>query len=345
MRRILSWVAVGAALCVLAGGGVAAWYAYRWWRTPSTPVAAGTVVVIPPGASFRQVVDRLERVGVVRHALLFRILARYQNLDRQVRSGEYRFTEALTPAEVLEKLRSPESLARRVTVPEGLTARQIAVLLESDGFGGRDAFACAMHDATLLLQFSLPATGVEGYLFPDTYAFEWFSQPLDIVRAMLARFVAVSEALGEQRQSAGLSVEEMVILASVIEKETGAAVERPLIAGVFHNRLRRGMLLQSDPTVIYGRDGDWGLPLTRSDLKRPTSYNTYTRAGLPHGPIANPGRAALYAAVAPQDTKALYFVSKNDGTHVFSRTLREHNRAVRTYQRGQREKSKSGRAG
>jgi UPF0755 protein len=188
-----------------------------------------------------------------------------------------------------------------------------------------------MEDVHLLREFALPATGVEGYLFPDTYAFAPLAEPADIVRTMLARFRQHSRALEAQRAAAGLSEVEMVTLASVIERETGQADERRLISGVFHNRLRLGMPLQSDPTVLYGRSASSG-PITRIDLGDRSPYNTYVHRGLPPGPIANPGRAALEAAVAPAATRALYFVSRNDGSHEFSDTLDAHNRAVRQFQ-------------
>jgi UPF0755 protein len=220
-----------------------------------------------------------------------------------------------------------------VTIPEGHTARQIREALERAGLGGRDAYECVMRSPDLLAEFGLPASGIEGYLFPDTYEFDPGVPPETVVRRMLTRFREVSAELAGQRQRAGMSEEEMVILASVVEKETGAASERPLVAGVFHNRLRLGMKLQSDPTIIYGRDGDWARPITKSDLAAPHAYNTYAHAGLPPGPIANPGRAALAAAISPEQTAALFFVSRNDGTHVFSSSLDEHNAAVRKHQR------------
>jgi UPF0755 protein len=189
-----------------------------------------------------------------------------------------------------------------------------------------------IEDARLLQAYGLPATGVEGYLFPDTYAFEWAMTPDAVVRAMLDRFREQSADLAERRMAAGLTEGEMVTLASVIEKETGRAEERALISGVFHNRLRDGMLLQSDPTVLYAL-GTPGGRLTRADLAHPSPYNTYVHPGLPLGPIANPGRAALEAAIEPLSTDALYFVSRNDGSHEFSRSLDEHNRAVRRFQR------------
>jgi UPF0755 protein len=289
------------------------------------------VVFVPPGEPFRAVAGRLHRAGVVRHPLLLTAWARYHGSDRTVRSGQYRFGHALSPIAVLAVLQDPSDTERPITIPEGLTAAQVAALLEEQGYGGRDVFRCLMEDIHLLREFALPATGVEGYLFPDTYAFAPLAEPADIVRAMLARFRQESKALVARRAAAGLSEVEMVTLASVVERETGHADERRLISGVFHNRLRLGMPLQSDPTVLYGRAGSSG-PITRTDLGDRSPYNTYVHRGLPPGPIANPGRAALEAAVAPAETRALYFVSRNDGSHAFSDTLDAHNRAVRQYQ-------------
>ncbi len=331
MRTILRVFGVVAAIALLLLG-YAAWRVDGWMKlavAPPRPV----VVVVPSGASFRETAERLRRAGVVERPLWLRLWARATGADRLVRSGEFLFSEPLTPDEVLAKLRGSESFARRVTIPEGLTARQIRGALERAGLGGRDVYECVMKDPELLAEFGLPATGMEGYLFPDTYEFAPATPPREVVERMLRRFSEVSAQLAEQRRDSGLSEEEMVVLASVVEKETGRDGERAMVAGVFHNRMRLGMKLQSDPTIIYGRDGDWSKPIRRSDLANTQPYNTYVHTGLPPGPIANPGRAALEAAVAPAATKALYFVSRNDGTHVFSKSLRDHNRAVRKYQR------------
>lgn len=331
MRRVLAGLALITVLGA-ASAGVAVWYACRELHTPVPLAAPGAVIFVPPGENFRAVAARLQGAGVVRHPLLLGVWARYRGLDRSVRSGEYHFRGALSPVQVLEQLQQPVEQGRLVTIPEGLTAVQIAALLEEQGYGGRDVFRCAMEDVRLLQELGLPASGIEGYLFPDTYAFEWMTEPPDVIRAMVSRFRRESAALAERRGAAGLSEAEMVTLASVIEEETGQADERQLISGVFHNRLRLGMPLQSDPTVIYGR-GDGRGPLTRADLADPRPYNTYVHRGLPPGPIANPGRAALQAAIEPAATTALFFVSRNDGSHEFSETLDAHNRAVRQYQK------------
>lgn len=332
LRWLLALITLIATIAAgVAGYGV--WRVQTWLATPVRPKNVPVVVVVPQGASFRQVIDRLDAAGVIEEPLIMRAWARYTGVGRGIRSGEFLFDQGLTPEQVIAKLHGSESFARRVTIPEGLTARQIRALLHDAGLGGRDAYRCVMEDPTLLAEYRLPRTGIEGYLFPDTYDFEPGTSPELVVRRMLDRFRRVSEELADRREEAGISEAEMVILASIVEKETGADGERGRVSGVFHNRLRKGMKLQTDPTVIYGRDGDWRKPIRRSDLKAPHPYNTYVHTGLPPGPIANPGRAALEAAIAPTATKALYFVSRNDGTHVFSNSLREHNRAVRKYQR------------
>jgi UPF0755 protein len=182
------------------------------------------------------------------------------------------------------------------------------------------------QDPDFLVEQDLPSSGLEGYLFPDTYAFAWSTPPEEILRTMVGRFRDQAAALRARRIDAGMSEQDMVILGSLIEKETGAAQERAMVSAVFHNRLRNGMLLQSDPTTVYGHE-DGAVP-TAADLDADTPYNTYRNPGLPPGPICNPGRSALEAALAPAAVSYLYFVSRNDGTHEFSTTLDEHHRAV-----------------
>ncbi len=309
--------------------------AYWFWRDLHSPTilpSGGAIVAIAPGEPFRSVSARLQAAGVVRHGWTLRLWARWNGLDRTVRSGDYRFERPLSPVDVLAVLRAPTGALHRVTIPEGSTLQQVAALLAAAGFGGADQFLCLAQDADFLLDLDVPGSGVEGYVFPDTYAFAWSTPPEQVLKTMVGRFREQAAALQAQRRATGMSEPDMVILGSLIERETGAAYERALVSAVFHNRLRIGMLLQSDPTAVYGREAG-GAP-TAADLAVDTPYNTYRYRGLPPGPICNPGRAALEAALAPAAVPYLYFVSRNDGTHEFSATLEEHNQAVARFQRG-----------
>jgi UPF0755 protein len=326
MKRLVVCVVV---LILLAGGGV--YWAWGELQTPAPLPPGGAMVSVAPGESFRSVCARLQSTGVVRNGWLLRLWARWQGLDRLIRNGDYRFDAPLAPIEVLARLRSPSAALHRVTIPEGSTLHQAATLLAGAGFGGADQFLCLAQDPNFLVELDLPASGLEGYVFPDTYRFAWSASPEDILRTMVGRFREQASGLRARRVAAAMSEQEMVTLGSLIEKETGAAPERALVSAVFHNRLRIGMLLQSDPTAIYGRE-EGGAP-TAADLTVDTPYNTYRNRGLPPGPICNPGRSALEAALSPAAVSYLYFVSRNDGTHEFSTTLDAHNRAVARFQR------------
>jgi UPF0755 protein len=269
---------------------------------------------------------------VIRHGWVLRWWARWRGLDHLIRSGDYRFEAPLSPLRVLAVLRSPAASWHRVTIPEGSTLNQVAALLADAGFGGADQFLCLARDIRLLARLDVPASGLEGYLFPDTYAFAWSTPSEQILTTMVERFHEQAATLERQRREAGMSEQDMVVLASLIEKETGAAGERAVVSAVFHNRLQLGMPLQSDPTALYGREVLG--PPTAADLAVESPYNTYLHHGLPLGPICNPGRAALEAAVDPAKVPYLYFVARNDGTHAFSRTIEEHNRNVARFQRG-----------
>jgi UPF0755 protein len=220
----------------------------------------------------------------------------------------------------------------RLTIPEGYTMLQIANLVDASGITGRDAFLTALSDRRLMAEQQIEADSYEGYLFPDTYFFPKGTTAEAIVATLVSGFrrVMTDQRLERARQL-GMSIHEVVTLAAMIEKETGAAEERPVISSVFHNRLKQGMRLESDPTVIYGID-DFDGNITRKHLAEKTPYNTYRIKGLPAGPIANPGEAAIEAALHPADTDYFYFVARKDGTHQFSTNIRDHNRAVSKYQ-------------
>jgi UPF0755 protein len=303
-------------------------------RRPAAPGACDQVVAIASGQSMAQIAAALEARGIVRDALKFRLLARLCGDDRRIQAGEYTLSAALAPREILEVLVGGRVRHRRITIAEGLTVAQIADLVAAAGLATAEEFQAAARDPAALAAAGIEAESFEGYLFPDTYFFTATDTPADMVAAMAARFRQVFRPRWKARaEEMGWTVHQVVTLASIIEKETGVPGERALISGVFHNRLRRGMRLQSDPTVIYGIaefDGN----LTRRHLETPTAYNTYLIFGLPPGPIANPGAAAIEAVLFPGETDALYFVSRNDGTHVFSRTYGEHLEAVGRYQSG-----------
>lgn len=326
-------VILGAVLLASVAAGSALLWARRELAAAGPLPAGGVIVSIPPGQPFAATAGQLEQSGLVRHAWLLRAWARWHDLDRSVRSGDYRFDEALSPIAILEILRSNQFILNRVTVREGLTVAQIGRLLAEAGFGGVDEYDCLAGDAAFLASIGVPATGLEGYLFPDTYSLTWKTKPEEILRTMVRRFREEAAALEQARRGRRLSEAEMVTLASLIERETGVAAERRTISAVFHNRLRIGMRLQSDPTAIY----PWkeGVP-TAADLRVDTPYNTYTNDGLPPGPICNPGRAALEAAVQPGAQDYLYFVARGDGSHAFARSLREHNVNVAALRRARR---------
>ena len=305
------------------------------WRYASTSGIrnAAVTVVIPSGAGFQSIERVLAEKGVIRPDLRFSILARLLGLTQRLQAGKYAFGPGETPYDVLAALEAGKVVQEPVTIPEGANIYQVADILASGGWVSRERFLELIKDPSFIKELGLKEESLEGYLFPDTYCLRRGQNAEDIIRMMVSRLRDVFSELGvDEKGKTGLSRHEILTLASIVEKETAVPSERPLIAGVFMERLAKGMRLQSDPTVIYGIAGFDG-NLTRHDLKTPSSYNTYLIKGLPPGPIANPGRAAIDAVLHPAVGGYLYFVSKNDGTHFFSKSLGEHNRAVLRYQK------------
>ncbi len=297
------------------------------------------LVDIAEGASLSEVADQLYRQKLIKSDWAFVWMGRLEGLDRKIISGEYEFHGGMAPSAILEKIISGEVLQYTVTIPEGFAMSQIADLLHERRLADRDAFLRRANDPAFIHTLSLSVDTLEGYLFPDTYRFARHMKPERLIETMVAKFrQTVSEEDQGRAAELDLSLHEVMTLASVIEKETAKPDERTLISGVFHNRLQKDIPLQSDPTVIYAVhefDGN----LRKKDLSIDSPYNTYLVVGLPPGPIANPGRAAIHAALYPEPTDYLYFVSRNDGSHEFSTTLAQHNRAVRKYQLRQRRRS------
>jgi UPF0755 protein len=328
MTRFLRRIAI-AATAAVAIGALAAWQAlYRPVHAPRTL----TVVSIAEGARFADVARRLVRDGLVRWQLPVVLYARWSGADRRVSFGEYTIRSPVRPVDLVARLAGPPDPLRRVTVPEGLSVDETASLFAEAGLGSAESFLCLLADPRFLAAFELPAAGAEGYLFPDTYAFPRNMSPARILGTMVARFRSqVAPGVAERAAALGLTLEEAVVLASLVEEETAVADERRLVSAVFHNRLRRGMRLQSDPTVIYRRGDPGDRRITRADLRRPTAHNTYVIGGLPPTPISSPGLAAIEAAVDPAPVDHLYFVARGDGSHEFSETLAAHQRAVDRY--------------
>jgi UPF0755 protein len=329
-------IILGSLLVVVVALGVAAYQAIRWAEGPAIPTEAhppSKVVVIPDGSTFQFVAALLEREGLIKSRSVFVLIGKSQSADRKVQAGEYELNPGMTPAEILSKLLNGEVLLHPLTIPEGLTITQIADVVSQQGLTDRVEFLRLAKDREFVASLGIKAETLEGYLYPDTYK---FPRPIEAREVLMAMVEQLRQMVGPdllaRMQELKMTMHEVLTLASVIEKETGSGDERAEISAVFHNRLKKHIPLQSDPTVIYGLpafDGN----LHKNDLSSPSPYNTYRVQGLPPGPIANPGIQAIHAALYPSDSRSLYFVSRNDGTHQFSATLIEHNKAVEKYQK------------
>jgi UPF0755 protein len=329
-------LALGVSLLLAIGLGALGYRALELVREPYRAFEGEEVFyTVARGTSGSRVASDLERLGVVRDHRLFVAALRLRKQTGRIQAGEYRFSESASTLNVLDRLVAGDIYTFSVTVPEGLTLLETAEHLSEQGVAERDALVSAFSDKRYIETLDPEATNLEGYLFPTTYHFTRDPDPADVARTMTSQFRALFDDTRRARsQELGLTPREVVTLASVIEKETGAAEERPLIGSVFWNRLKRGMPLGSDPTIIYALklEGRFDGNLRRSDLAMDSPYNTYRFAGLPPGPIASPGEDSIEAVLHPAESSYLYFVSKNDGTHHFSKTLREHAAAVRKYQ-------------
>jgi UPF0755 protein len=324
LKTLFRLVVVG----LLAAGGYALWYV-------NTPVAVGKLPAefeIPAGTSFRGTALRIEQAGIPVGRVQFEILARALGRAQDAKAGSYELTAAPTPLELLDKLTRGDVTQTEVRFIEGWTFRQLRAALEANPAGRHDTQG--LNEAQLMQKLGAAETHAEGLFFPDTYLYAKGSSDLQVLRRA---HKAMQRHLAQEWEARTPSLPyrspyEALIMASLIEKETGRAADRELIAGALVNRLRSGMLLQVDPTVIYGLGEAFDGNLKKIHLLTDGPYNTYTRAGLPPTPIAAPGLASLRAALRPAKTDALYYVARGDGTSQFSRTLDEHNQAVRKYQ-------------
>jgi UPF0755 protein len=302
-------------------------------RTPASSEPEDVIIEVQSGMSLRALSNLLQERGLISSAERFGWLVRFKGAARRIKAGEYQLSTGLRPGEVLNKIVLGEVLLHQITFPEGYTIKQMAELLESRDLAKSDGFIAAASNPALAEELNIPASSLEGYLFPDTYQ---FARNLPVKRILAALVERFDQHFGpnqeEKAEELGFTRHQVVILASVVEKETAVPEERSLIAGVFLNRLKKGIRLQSDPTVIYGLKNFNG-NLTKVHLEADTPYNTYTKRGLPAGPICNPGAASIHAVLNPASTPYLYFVAKKDGTHHFSSTLVEHNAAVLRHQK------------
>ncbi|HQZ30673.1 MAG TPA: endolytic transglycosylase MltG [Arenimonas sp.] len=331
-RALKALVALALLVAVAFGGW--AWQRYQGFAdTPIALAGSERIIAVERGDGFQDILDKLRAAGIQEgHDLEWKVLAQEMQVVSRLQVGDYAIRHGITPRELLAKLESGKVIQHRFTIVEGWNLRELRAALAGDEVLVKQAND--LDDRALMAALDRPGQHPEGRFLPETYHYTRGMSDLDLLRrAALAMDKAVADAW--DARAAGIPIqtpEQLLTLASIIEKETGKASERPEIAGVFARRLRLGMRLQTDPTVIYGMGSQYNGNIRRSDLTTDTPYNTYTRAGLPPTPIAMPGRAALFAAANPADGDTLYFVARGDGSHVFSATLAEHNRAVACHQ-------------
>ncbi len=322
-------------LIIIIGAALIGYEAYRFIKVPPEKPGREVLVDIPQGETFTGIAAMLEEKGIIRNEQYFRLLAKYEKKLGKLQAGEFKLNTGWPPQRVLDMLVSGQPILYKLSIPEGLTWWQTAELVEKAGYADVDDFAKAVKDPDLLQKYHIPFDNAEGFLYPETYLLKRPDKKdaKAIVELLLKSFWERTKDIWKQNPPNPERVRRLVILASLVEKETGAVEERVRVAGVYQERLDRNMLLQCDPTVIYGLGPQFNGNITRKNLEdKHNPYNTYQHPGLPPGPIASPGLKSLQAAANPEDHDFLYFVSKGDGSHYFSKTLKEHNRAVYKFQ-------------
>ena len=326
-------------VAVLAAGGAAAvavWLAWERIHEPYRSYAGPEqFVTIRQGAGSAEIGRRLFDAQVVSDARLFRLALLWTGQGRDLKAGEYRFDRPLSTLDVIDVLVRGDVYARRMTFPEGLTIEEMSKLYESHDFGSARDFVTAAKNVERIKDLDPNATDLEGYLFPETYALPRGTPASRLIDAMVDRFrIVYDERMRASAAAQGLTTRQVVTIGSLVEKETGKADERPTVGAVYRNRLRIGMPMQADPTIVYALEKAhrYNGNIRREDLALDSPYNTYKYPGLPPGPIASPGKASLEAVLFPTDAPYLYFVSRNDGSHVFAQTLAQHNANVQKFQ-------------
>ncbi|MBF0224248.1 MAG: endolytic transglycosylase MltG [Desulfobacterales bacterium] len=328
---ILIFFIIGVFVCCLSALEI-----YSYSNRPASNEDKKSLINIYPGQSLNSIIADLIKIGAIESPFKFKLLARIKKADRKIKAGEYLLSTLMSPNEIIKKIVSGDIALYKLTIPEGYNLSQIALSVENAGFSSAREFLEAANDLNFIKEMKIPGDSFEGYLFPETYYFEKNVTPKQIISCMVKRFwEKFTPAFIERADNLGFSIHQIVTIASIIEKETGDESERPLISSVFHNRLKKKMRLESDPTVIYGIK-DFNGNITKKDLAEPTPYNTYMMSGLPPGPIANPGFSSIEAALFPSNTDYIFFVSKNNKTHYFSNNIKDHNKAVIKYQKKKR---------
>lgn len=336
MTKKTKVASVGFLSMALAVAAAVIFFGFQLLRLPVSANKTEITFEVTPGTSLAKISGELRAKGLIRSSRAFQIYASFKGLAAKFKVGEYSLNQSMTPDEIMSAIVSGKSIARTITVAEGLNLYDIAQIFEKNKICTSDEFFKIVYDRQFiksLLNENIPS--LEGYLFPETYKFTKFEGAKSIITQMVNRFLVVWKEVEPQAQGLGWNRTKVVTFASIIEKETGASFERPLVSSVFHNRLVKKMRLQTDPTVLYGlavKQGKMPTNITKNDLLTPNVYNTYTIMGLPPTPIANPGKEALLAALQPAKSNYLFFVSQNNGTHIFSETIQQHNKAVKEYQ-------------
>lgn len=315
---------------------VALFLGYQLFMKPVGSDATEVYFDVEPGITLAKISDQLQSKGLIRNSTSFQIYAKFRNLASRIKVGEYALTQAMTPAQILGVLVSGKSVARSITVAEGLNVFDIAEIIEKNKIGTKEEFFKLIYDKDFISSLiDDDVVSLEGYLFPETYKITKFDGVKTLVTQMVRNFNETWKQVQPEIKNVNWSRKNIVIFASIVEKETGLRADRPLVSSVFHNRLKKNMKLQTDPTILYGialKQGKMPNNITKADLENSDPYNSYVNYGLPPTAISNPGKESLLATIKPSDSNYLFFVSRNDGTTLFSETLEQHNKAVREFQ-------------
>lgn len=313
------------------------WFVWNnFVNSPMSSTSEEVVFEVKPGQSFVTVVRELQAQEMIRNGQLFSLFAKIKGQASRIKVGEYALNRNMRPNDVLNVITSGKSIPHPFTVPEGFNMFEISEMYQEKGFGTQKEIMDLVRDPEFIQELTGEKyESLEGFLFPETYNLTKYTTAKELVTSMVRKFQSVWKEIEPIAKQKGWSKLQTVTLGSIVEKETGVPEERPIISSVFHNRMQKNMRLQTDPTVLYGKAlglGKMIISITRADLTTPTRYNTYTIPGLPPGPIANPGKEAMLAALQPASSEFLYFVSRNNGTHIFSRDYKGHVDAVRKFQ-------------